>query len=199
MQNRRRLSEETIYISMKWRFTFPTCFGLIYMSTKAILAAAASAGQLRLLQPLSPRAMRRRAMYVGRQVWELLEGDVIDSVTAERYGRLQADLENFVTEEYLYPKYLFWLNSKEDLIWEIRSVEEQPTLRVLGRFAEKDIFVALTIEERSELGGWDSESWKRAMRTTIQRWNSILPLEPLAGKDANDFFSGAIPGKYWKK
>lgn len=160
---------------------------------------AVAAGTLVPLSPLSPRAMKRRALYVTQPIWRLLNDETTDDISEERYGRLRADLETFVVERDLAPRYLYWLTPRHDLVWEIRSIADQPTLRVLGLFAERDIFVALTIEERSELGGWDSESWKRAKRTAVQRWGTILTCAPLKGECEDDFFSGAIPGKYWKK
>lgn len=160
---------------------------------------AVAAGTLVRLTPLSPRAMKRRALYVTDPIWRLLDAETTDEITEERYGRLRADLETFVVERDIYPHYLYWLTPRGDSVWEIRSIADEPTLRVLGRFAEPDSFVALAIEERAELGGWESESWKRAKRTTIQRWNSILNIPPVEGNSENDFFSGAIPGKYWKK
>ena len=169
------------------------------MSTETILGHAVDAGQLVLLEPLSPRAMKRRALYVSDQIWQLLEGEQKDEITEERFGHLRGDLETFVTEADLYPRYLFWLTPRTDYVWEIRSLAEKPTLRVLGCFAMRDVFIALTVEERSELGGWDSLSWKRAKRTTIQRWGSLLNIPPLEGRAQNEFFSGSIPGKYWKK
>ena len=160
---------------------------------------AVSSGTLVPLVPLSPRAMKRRALYVTDEIWRLLDAQTADDITEERYGRLRADLEAFVVEEDLYPHYLYWLTPRRDQVWEIRSAADAPSLRVLGRFVERDVFVALTIEERSELGGWDSESWKRAKRTAIQRWGAVLNFSALEGTTEHDFFSGAIPGEYWKK
>ena len=143
--------------------------------------------------------MKRRALYVTDEIWRLLNAQTTDDIAEERYGRLRADLETFVVEADLYPRYLYWLTPRNDLVWEIRSVADAPQLRVLGRFVEQNVFVALTIEERSELGGWDSISWKRAKRTAIQRWSTILSLSALEGTTEHDFFSGALPGEYWKK
>ena len=160
---------------------------------------AVESGRLVLLAPLSPRAMKRRAIYVTDEIWRMMEGAVLDDITEERLGRLRADLETFVTEADLYPHYLYWLTPRDDLVWEIRSIADEPQLRVLGRFILHDVFVALAVEERSELGEWESFSWQRAKRTAIQRWGALFNTPPLGGHDQNDFFSGAIPGKYWKK
>jgi hypothetical protein len=165
-----------------------------------ILDAQVAAGRLAPLLPQSPRAAIRRAMFVSADIWGLLEGRTDDEISEERYGRLRADLEAFVTAADLYPNYLFWLTPRRDVVWEIRSVEDIPSLRVLGRFAAPDVFVALSIEERAELAGWNSPQWKRAIRTCIQRWNTVFsPYPALEGGDAGDFFSGAIPDRYFKK
>ena len=169
------------------------------MLTKAILKMAVDSGRLVLLTPLSPRAMKRRPLYVTDDIWRILEGETQDEIAEERFGRLRADLETFVTEADLYPHYLYWLTPRTDLVWEIRSIADEPTLRVLGRFIMRDVFVALTIEERSELGGWESLSWRRAKRTTIQRWITLFNIPPIEGDSQDDFFSGAIPGTYWRR
>lgn len=170
------------------------------MSTDAILDVLIGSGRLVPLSPLSPRAMKRRALFVTADIWRMLEGETLDEITEDRFGRLRADLETFVTEENIYPHYLFWLTPRGDWVWEIRSIADQPQLRVLGRFYRADIFVALTIEDRAELGGWDTLSWQRAKRTTVQRWQTLFNgLPPHQGTDENDFFTGAISGKYWKK
>jgi hypothetical protein len=139
-------------------------------------------------------------MFVTQGIQALLDGRTEDEITEERFGALRADLEVFVTESTLYPHYLFWLTPRGDQVWEIRSVEEVPSLRVLGRFAAPDVFVSLTIEERAELEGWNSLQWKRAIRTCAQRWGTIFPAHPPhSGEQASDFFSGAVPERYFKK
>ena len=152
------------------------------------------------LIPLSRRAQIRRALFVTEKLQALLDGRTQDEITEERFGALRADLEVFVTQQNLYPKYLFWLTPRRDLVWEIRSVEDKPSLRVLGRFAAYNVYVALTIEERAELEGWNSIQWKRAIRTCVQRWATLFhPHNPQHGNQANDFFSGSIRSSYFKK
>jgi hypothetical protein len=165
-----------------------------------VLLAQVAAGVLVPLAPLSRRAQIRRALFVTAEIWERLNGATRDEIDQARYGSLRADLEVFVGASEIYPNYLFWLTKRSDLVWEIRSVADIPSIRVLGRFAAQDVFVALTIEERSELEGWNSEQWRRAIRTTIQRWRAIFPAyQPCQGSKADDFFTGAIPDRYFKK
>ncbi|MAZ03414.1 MAG: hypothetical protein CMN56_09770 [Sneathiella sp.] len=119
----------------------------------------------------------------------------------ERKGRLRADLETFVTEETLDHKYLYWLEPTVDCVWEIRSIREMPSVRVLGLFPEKDVFVATGIYRRDYLGKIESEEWKMAKRNAMAQWRSIFnQYQPLGknGEEIHEFFSGALPGKYFK-
>lgn len=142
----------------------------------------------------------RRAMLVSADVMQTLEATTNDALTDERLGRLRADLEVFVSEPVIYPKYMFWLTPKRDFVWEVRSVEDEPSIRVLGRFIGHDAFVALTVETRDELKGWNSPSWKRAIRTCVQRWNTIFNPYPChTGSKPDDFFTGSVPVQYFKK
>jgi hypothetical protein len=165
-----------------------------------VLDGQVGAGRLVPLLPLSPRAQILRALFVTERLQALLDGRTTDEITEERFGALRADLEVFVTQPTLFPHYLFWLTPRHDVVWEIRSVEDVPSLRVLGRFADFDVYVGLTIEERAELEGWNSHQWKRAIRTCIQRWGTAFAgYQSHSGGKADDFFSGAISVRYFKK
>lgn len=165
-----------------------------------IVLAQVQLGRLRPLVPFSRRARLLRTLLVTDAIWDVLHGYRFDQIDENRLGTLRADLELFVTSEEIAPHYLFWLTPKDDLVWEIRSVADDPSLRILGHFAGQNIFVALSLEERPELGGWNSESWKRAIRTTKQRWGSIFPSYPThSGVEPDEFFTGALSERYFKK
>jgi len=74
----------------------------------------------------------------------------------KRVAELRADLEVFVEGRIIDPKYLFLLYPAADCVWEIRSVRSNPSIRVLGLFAKRDIFVATNFAFREDLGGWQS-------------------------------------------
>ena len=71
-------------------------------------------------------------------------------------GTLQADLELFAEGQPIDPKYLFLLYPPAEGVWEIRSIRPHPSIRVLGLFAQKDVFIATNLELRENLGGWQS-------------------------------------------
>jgi len=81
--------------------------------------------------------------------------------------------------------------------WEIRSCDPNPGLRVFGKFAYVDTFVALNWEPRSvwvaqkrPLGTGKSLEYQIAMIEANQRWDAVLPdLTPLTGGRYIDYVS----------
>ena len=86
-----------------------------------------------------------------------------------------------------------------DGVWEIRSVRPEPSIRVLGLFAEKDTFIATNAALREDLGGWQSKQWKDPKRLAKVRWRQLFnTYPPLKATKPKLLVSGAIDGKYFK-
>lgn len=156
----------------------------------------------RMLFPIKPKAAGtspRRAMFVSEALWAFLETPHANPDWDERIGLLQSDLEVFAEGMPIHPKYLFLLYHSREAVWEIRSVLPDPAIRVLGRFAQKDVFIATNFALREELGGWQSRAWRdvKVMARTI--WiNLFHTYPPIQTIDVNDVVTGAIDGKYFK-
>jgi hypothetical protein len=151
------------------------------------------------LLPISPGATIRRAMFVAEPLWDELNSPEGDLEWEERIGYLWADLENFVTAREIEPKYLFLLYPAGDCIWEIRSRQPSPSVRVLGLFAVKDRFIATNYALRSSLGGWQSREWKAVKRAGRAVWRWLFPAyDPVETTDVSIVVTGAINGKYFK-
>ena len=171
------------------------------MSINDVLKDRLGRGMLQPLIPRSNQPMRYRALLMTERFQQEISEASEEYLDKVRRGELRADLETFITQPTLDHKYLFWLHPLTDCVWEIRSVREEPTIRVLGFFPEKDVFIATNINRRDELGGWESEAWKQAKRDALAQWRVIFhTYQPLGknGEDTDDFFSGAIPGKFFK-
>ena len=91
-------------------------------------------------------------MVVSDEVQELLDGPWSTGGLARRANRLRADLEMFVRGQVLgismtpyrhKSAYMGLLDPPERGFWDIRSRDPKPALRVLGHFADVDLFVAL--------------------------------------------------------
>jgi hypothetical protein len=138
-------------------------------------------------------------MFLSESLWNLLQPASEDPEMDERLGRLQADLEIFVEGQPIDPKYLFFLSPGRDAIWEIRSSRPEPSIRVLGLFAEYDVFIATNFALRDELGGWESQAWRDAKKLARTRWTNLFhTYQPLNSPVVSDLVSGAIDGKYFK-
>jgi hypothetical protein len=156
----------------------------------------------KMLHPILPRApgaTTRRALLVTEQLYAVLTSPEGDLEWDRRVAELQADLEVFVEARTIDPKYLFLLYPLRDAVWEIRSVRDAPSIRVLGLFAAKDIFIATNHALREELGGWDSREWKTVKRSARAAWLRLFPsYDPQGGSDANHLVTGALDGEYFK-
>ena len=156
----------------------------------------------KMLFPLRPKAAGatiRRAMFISERLWNDLNSAEGDAEWEDRIGRLRADLEIFITEEFIAPKYLFLLYPAADAVWEIRSVQDQPSVRVLGLFAGRNIFIPTNHARRDELGGWQSREWKVVKRAARAVWRHLFPsYEPKITTRVHEVCLGATNEIFYK-
>lgn len=139
-------------------------------------------------------------MFVSEGIWSLLTTAYENEEMEDRLGKLQADLELFAEGQPIDPKYLFLLHPARDAVWEIRSVRDVPSIRVLGLFADKDVFIATNHALREMLGGWNSREWKNVKRGARACWTRLFSTyQPLTSTNVRDLVSGAIDGRYFKE
>jgi hypothetical protein len=155
-----------------------------------------------MLFPVVPKARgatARRALFVNEALHGVLTWPEGDENWDRRVAELRADLEVFVEARTIDPKYLFLLYPARDAVWEIRSVRDDPSIRVLGLFAAKDVFVATNYALRSDLGGWESREWKKVKRAAGAAWRRLFPAyPPERDSDAKRLVTGALNGRYFK-
>ena len=76
-------------------------------------------------------------------------------------------------------------------IWEFRIRDTAPQLRVFGRFAEQDLFIALTHAGRDGLE--TDEDWRREKRRCTREWRRLFPsYNPHTGQTADDYLSNSF-------
>jgi hypothetical protein len=158
-------------------------------------------GMLAPLRPRFPWVRVERTMLLSEALNTILfSPESEDAEWEERVGKLQADLEVFLSgERPIDPKYLFLLYPSRDAVWEIRSVRDDPSIRILGRFAMKDVFIATNHAKREDLGGWQSRAWKEVKRAAGAIWRQIFPVyQPLVSINIHDNVSGAHSGEYYR-
>ena len=116
---------------------------------------------------------------------------------AFRIGQLQRDFDRFsanglITVGYGKDKSCFMklLDPKEDEVWEIRSRDPKPSLRVFGRFVAKDVFLATHKAWREDLGAYGSEEWAREIWRCKAVWRQLFPTyPPHSGVNIYDYIS----------
>ena len=115
-------------------------------------------------------------------------------------GRLRADLDMFSEGMLIVVGrgshnscYMKQLDPTEDEIWEIRSRDPKPSLRLLGAFAARDVFVGIDILARADLGGPASAEWADAIRLTKAEWRKMFITYPRhRGEALNEYISDDV-------
>ncbi len=165
------------------------------MSIQVEISARVDEGRLFLLKPLAPGEGMTRALLMTQPLNDALAASWQDQ---ERFAKLRADLEHFVTGGFIDPNYLKKLKKTEEC-WEIRSPRPSPSIRIFGRFAAHDVFVATHYHERRPLGGFKSMEWRREIRRCKAEWRKCFPAhQPHTGKTIHDYVSNAADPKLFE-
>jgi hypothetical protein len=140
-----------------------------------------------------------RLILVSDEIDELISGPWEEIEWEERCGGLRADFDRFIEGRLITvaarpyharTAYIAQLDQPRDEVWEIRSRDPEPSLRVFGRFAETDLFVALTWSKRADLKGPDSREWRDAIEGCKAEWRKLFPTyPPKIGNNINDYIS----------
>jgi hypothetical protein len=142
-------------------------------------------GQLILLQPASGSPVVR-IICLSLNLAAMVFGPWASQTEAVRWTSLRADLDSFVegNKVIAVAKHPFKGGKKSDLkrlhkpndeVWEFRSRHPRPALRIFGRFAAKDLFIAFRASERREMGGPQSRAWRDAIVQCKTDWRNLFP------------------------
>lgn len=181
---------------------------LTYMSIRDEIKARCDEGRLCKISPAMPTSPEVRVLYVCPEINRLLVvGPWADPKQEVRWGRLRADLDFFIEGGLVQvptdPRragnaYMAQLQPASDEVWEIRSRDPKPSLRIFGRFAERDLFIALGWNERPMLGAPTRHEdgttpWRDAMVRCITDWRNLFyAYPPLTGSYPYDYLSLCI-------
>jgi len=163
------------------------------MSIQGLIQHCLATEQLFPLHPWLPSTKQTRFVYVSRSVRDFIDSD------DERAGQLHADLDLFIGGDVItasmVPRkagkaYMGLLHPATDGIWDIRSRDPSPALRLLGGFVWKDAYIGLILEKRALLGAFNSAPWKVAIRKCKTEWrNRFHAYPPLTGDDLHGYLS----------
>lgn len=86
--------------------------------------------------------------------------------------------------------FLARVDPKSADIFDVRCINPAPGIRVLGRFAEKDTFVALTWDHRENMTGRDFDA---AVAHCADEWKRLFPAIPLfSGSTLDDYLTNYV-------
>lgn len=146
-----------------------------------------------------PGQPMERTMFVSQEVYKAVSGPWKPS-EAHRMSMLRADLDMFtegkiisVAEDpYKKPKstYMARVDPPGDQVWDIRSRDPKPGVRVLGCFGETDTFIALVWDYREPLNGPGSREWRDFIERCKAEWRKLFhPYQPHSGSTISDYVS----------
>jgi hypothetical protein len=157
-----------------------------------------SEGRLRQLPHTLYGLRTPRLIYLVKEAFDDLAGPWPgDPIQAGRMGLLRADLDRFLEEDWIIVghrhsrhAYMKRLDPGRDEVWEIRSRDPDPELRVFGRFAETDVFIGTRILNRDYLGDENSRQWRdEIVRCGIDWRNLFHPYPPLMNRRLHEYIS----------
>lgn len=148
-------------------------------------------------RPSLPSVPQVRMMYVCNELSEELELEIRDVSTSFRTAQLIAVMDNFVGGGQIRvgsrkTKHadMKQLEPNDGEVWELISVAPKPSIRIFGRFALPDVFVATHKEIRNQLGGFDSVEFRRQITNCERYWRKYLhSWPPLIGGALHDYIT----------
>lgn len=170
------------------------------MSIRELIQTAVNVGWLVNLQPRLPSIPHQRIILVCRNLNDELERELNDPSTAVRTAELFNTFDTFLGGRMITvgtrndrDAYMKILEPEADEVWEIRSVDPKPSIRVFGRFARQDVFVATNKGMRTELGGFGSKEFRDCMTRCTTEWRKCFQTwRPHTGSRINDYISDNV-------
>lgn len=151
---------------------------------------------------LLPGQREKRKIYVSEEIKAKIQGPWGDKGDEYRSGKVHADLMAFTSKHMMVVARNPRQGGASDMsrllppdreVWDIRSVDPKPGIRILGRFAEKDVFIGLTWEIRLYLKNFDSREWRDAIVRCAREWSLLFPAyAPLTGDYFGHYLTDAV-------
>jgi hypothetical protein len=156
-------------------------------------------GSLFRLDQSMPGLAARRTIYASIGVRTLAIGPWANVEDSVRGRELRADFDHFIDGNKIYLRsdnsleetaFMARLAPPSDEVWEIRSIDPKPSLRVFGSFVERDVFVALTWARRKDLGGRRDPRWNLAISNYKKEWEkNFSNYKPMFGRYPNEYLT----------
>jgi hypothetical protein len=164
-------------------------------------------GRLYEVPLLSPDMTPKRRILATPKLMAQIDGGEAKGGQRRLVVELRADLDDFIgggpitvggprhRSAYMKPM----VRSKRDRgfggheVWEIRSRDPEPGIRVFGRFAQFDVYVATDWELRTTLGAFGSFIWRQEIRRCKHDWSTVFDTrDPHTGASVHDYISDPV-------
>lgn len=168
------------------------------MSIQLLIDSHCRQGTLRPWEPLLP-GRHMRIIHIASHLYEEIMGATSDTY---RMGLLRSDLDHFCSGGIITVGHgrestcrMKPLDPSEDEVWEMRSRDPEPQVRVFGRFCAPDVFCATNAEYRPRLGDramskWHGNNWPAEILRCKRIWEQLFPGQtPHAGNEVNDYIT----------
>ncbi len=175
---------------------------MTYMSLEAEVNALLNSGRLSKLPIAYPGLPQRRIIYVSHAVNGLLLGPWNTPNEENRVGQLRFWLDRFISGDRVYVRErprarkstadMAVLEPWDDEIWEIRSIDPKPSLRIFGSFVKQDVFLGMTWAPRKSLDHFGGPKWQAAITHYKAEWQNHFTAQPLAGAYPIAYLSNAV-------
>lgn len=162
------------------------------------IAARVQSGELYLLKPEARGAAPKRVLLLtGTMKTAIVDGPWADKIEENRLaGTLRADLERFVSGDVLRVSLGGRGLAVEDMkrlqdtyeIWEFKS-KAKKSIRVFGRFAGYDVFVATNWQWRYKLGAYGSDQWGAEINKCRTEWANLFQIHAPHTGDGIDVYT----------
>jgi hypothetical protein len=157
--------------------------------------------ELFLLKPLVESDPVVRTLFVSKTIQAAASPPWPRGRNGDRHAQMRAWLDTFASgrrisvaeEPRKKPRTTFMARTdpKSADVFDIRCINPIPGIRVLGRFSEKDTFVALKWDYRENMNGSDFDD---AVIRCADEWKRLFPGIPLfAGRTLDDYLTNFVP------
>lgn len=171
------------------------------MSIRDAIAEAVERGDLVPLPHFLPGAVAVRHIFVTSEVWDFVGGPALPKELAKKAAEGRRMLDSFTAgnrivvslDPHQKPRHcqLSRNGPTHEGVWEFRIRDPQPQVRLFGCFAERDVFVALSVMAKSDLVG--KLAYPLAVADNASIWGGIFPNHlPVTGDDINAYLSGSF-------
>lgn len=138
----------------------------------------------------------RRFMFLSRELKSEIDNPAEGH--EDRFAELKADLTGFLVNSAIHMDYLKQLKPARNAVWEIRCYYDEPSIRVFGQFAMKNVFIAMTARYRADLGPLQDPNWEYEIRRVRHMWRLLFPsYSAKTSANPENLFDGAIDEKYF--